>query len=523
MYDDSVGTRKTMGDVDVLYHDGLYHLFHLVLPNHDFIAHAVSRDGLKWERVENSIFIGHPGSWDDAMLWTMNVTRDPWDPSTWRMFYTGLARKDRQLVQRIGLATSKDLYVWRKAATRWKRVIHPGVNSADAAQMVTAEYAADSYLPIEAEAPHYEASIDDGRHWVSWRDPFFYAGDGRRLLLCSGRINHGPLTRRGCVAALEEGPDGTFKALPPLFHPGLYDDIEVPNLLSLESEFYLIGSIREDAKIRYWHAKSLAGPWKTYHDNVLLPQGNYAGRICHDQHGVLFWNFFSRNSNRMADNLMPPPKRLIRDTSGLLRATRFEGFEKRIARQGEASKISALQSCVSATHPLACTICQYEGDELRIENDSGFQAFAFDEDYSHFRLRGTLELRGLGKCGLIVRLNRETLDGYYLSLDLVKGIAQLRSWGTDYRASGDQMMAFKSLQAAYWRIVEEGRAQFDLLTHGSYIECSINGHVLLSVVDEQYAQGAVGFYLESAAAVVSDLQIEHLHAPSQSDHHLAVG
>ena len=35
-----------IGDVDVVFHEGKFHLFHLVLPNHDYIAHAVSTDGL---------------------------------------------------------------------------------------------------------------------------------------------------------------------------------------------------------------------------------------------------------------------------------------------------------------------------------------------------------------------------------------------------------------------------------------------------------------------------------------------
>ncbi|TMV66690.1 glycosyl hydrolase, partial [Thioclava sp. BHET1] len=84
--------RSDIGDVDVVYHDGLYHLFHLVLPNHDFIAHAVSNDGMTWRRVKNALFVDDPGAWDDDMLWTMHVTPDPDRHGGWRMFYTGLAR-----------------------------------------------------------------------------------------------------------------------------------------------------------------------------------------------------------------------------------------------------------------------------------------------------------------------------------------------------------------------------------------------------------------------------------------------
>ena len=49
------GFRKSeVGDVDVVRHGGEYHLFHLTLPNHDYIAHAVSKDGLHWRRVKNA-------------------------------------------------------------------------------------------------------------------------------------------------------------------------------------------------------------------------------------------------------------------------------------------------------------------------------------------------------------------------------------------------------------------------------------------------------------------------------------
>ncbi|HAH48553.1 MAG TPA: glycosyl hydrolase, partial [Planctomycetaceae bacterium] len=110
MFSESTWSRKSIGDVDVVYHDGLYHLFHLVLPNHDFIAHAISDNALNWRRVDNALFIGDPGNWDDLMLWTMHVTPDPHEPGRWGMFYTGISRRDQGKVQRIGLACSEDLY-----------------------------------------------------------------------------------------------------------------------------------------------------------------------------------------------------------------------------------------------------------------------------------------------------------------------------------------------------------------------------------------------------------------------------
>jgi len=120
MFFETEESRKAIGDVDVVYHDGLYHLFHLVLPNHDFIAHAVSTDGMNWRRVSNALFIGDPGSWDDLMLWTMHVSPDPHHPGRWRMFYTGLSRRERGRLQRIGMAISDDLYHWQRGPVNWR-------------------------------------------------------------------------------------------------------------------------------------------------------------------------------------------------------------------------------------------------------------------------------------------------------------------------------------------------------------------------------------------------------------------
>ena len=46
MFTETDGSRKTLGDVDVIYHDRVYRLLHLVLRNHGYIAHAVSTNAV---------------------------------------------------------------------------------------------------------------------------------------------------------------------------------------------------------------------------------------------------------------------------------------------------------------------------------------------------------------------------------------------------------------------------------------------------------------------------------------------
>ncbi len=511
--------RKTLGDIDVVYHDGIYHLFHLVLPNHDFIAHAVSDNGFTWRRVENALFIGHPGSWDDSMLWTMHVTRHPRRPGVWRMFYTGLSRRDHGAKQRIGLAESEDLFCWTKSPVWWKDRRSPLPYDLPG-QPPQPPFAHDpeSNFPLEPDGEYYECDVDEGRHWVSFRDPFYFHDGDQGWLLAAARVNHGPVVRRGCVSVMQETSLNQFQAKRPLYHPGLYDDIEVPNLFKIDGEFYLVGSMREDAKIRYWHTDRIGNPWKSYADNVLLATGNYAGRVCHDDRGILLWSFFTPPGlDRLSNNLMPPPKRVFRESNGRLSLRTYEGFESRIRSCADTSHLQSINSGDS------CECKMKSETACELTSESGFQAFVFDDDVESFRLRAKLCMIDSGKCGLVFRLDRETRDGYYLSLDLFKGVAQLRAWGSGPDGSGEDMMQFMSLQSGYWVCENRGTAMLQLLVYGSYIELSVNDRILLSLADQSYDKGAIGFYLESAELDVSNIQLDHFDSPVQDDAHLANG
>lgn len=524
MYSETTGSRKTLGDVDVLYHDGIYHLFHLVLPNHDFIAHAVSNNCLTWRRVENALFLGDPGSWDDSMLWTIHVSANPHKPGGWRMFYTGLSRRDHEQKQRIGMAESNDLFTWRKSPVSWKdRRSQLPYDLPGRPPQPPFDFDPESCFPLDSDGRYYESEVDEGRHWVSWRDPFYYREGDRGWLLTAGRVNDGPIVRRGCVAVMEETSPNQFEARPPLHHPALYDDVEVPNLFKLDGEYYLLGSMREDAKIRYWHTNEIGKPWRSYADNVLLATGNYAGRISHDEQGILLWNFFTPGgTDRMSNNLMPPPKRLVRTDSGHLQVCPFEGFELQVDRIAKVKSFDGLKrnqhSDVHSSGTLNTTLtCPF-----------GFQIFEInteqhDNHFGCFRLSATLEMLDEGKCGIAFRLDRETHDGYYLSLDLFKGVAQVRAWGSGPDGSGEEMMQFRSLQAAYWEQELRGRVEITLVAYGSYLELAVGGRVMLSLADQTFSSGSIGFCVESATLSVNNLRLEHFVPPVQSDEHLANG
>ena len=530
MFSEIDGSRKAIGDVDVLYHDGLFHLFHLVLPNHDFIAHAVSTDAIHWRRVRNSIFIGDPGSWDDLMLWTMHVSPDPHKEGSWRMFYTGITRRDRGRYQRLGMSVSDDLYHWKKYPVSWEDL--RGKNdpepikkareaaSRDAADECHAMLDDDSCFPLCPDPKYYEEDLEEARHLISFRDPYFFIYEGHHYLLAAARTNDGPIVRRGCVALMEEKAPHCFEVREPILSPGIYDDIEVPNFIQIGEQCYLIGSIREDAKIRYWHRNCECDDWQSYHDNVLMPQGNYAGRVCKDKKGWLLWCFFTMDrSDRTKDNLMPPPKRLARDKDGLLYLQTYEELSKWCLDPCNTKQIELLKPPRDAEEHSS----HEDGKRWELSSTCAFQGFLFKGDYESFRLKCSISVDGMGKCGFLFRINRETHDGYYLSLDLLKGVAQLRSWGTNRDVDGEHMMNFESLQAGYWVASRSCSVEISLFTFGSYIELSIDGRIVLSLADRCFKTGAVGIYLESRKLTMSDIDMRPVKNPDQMENHLVGG
>ena len=477
--------RSDIGDVDVIFHDGLYHLFHLVLPNHDFIAHAVSSDGMSWRRVKNALFVGEPGEWDDDMLWTMHVTPDPDNAGEWRMFYTGLSRAEYGRVQRVGLARSKDLYRWERSN--------------------------DGSFPLEISGRHYETGIDEGRHWVSFRDPYFFFEEetGQRLLLAAARINHGPVIRRGCVSVAREVTPGKFEFAAPLHRPGLYDDVEVPNLFKIEDRYYLLGSIREDTKIHYWYSDKIEGPYENYYDNVLLPHGNYAGRICANDGKPLLFCFFTKtdqiNGKDVVKKLLPPPKEVVRGPTGRLKLKSYSGFDALVTGSEQITAASQCRYLYGNGHATAVD----REDGLHLACRSGYEAFLLPGHHEDFRLRCELKLEGSGKCGLVLRVNGDG-DGYYLSLDMINGIAQIRAWGANPTPEFEHAFRYLTLQDGHFSASGDKPLQVEVVAHGMYLELSVNGFIVLSLVDESFEEGSVGFYAESAAVAVKDIVVETL-------------
>ncbi|MEP7253796.1 MAG: glycosyl hydrolase family 32 [Ginsengibacter sp.] len=464
MYSGSGFSDWEIGDITVIIHEGVYHLFHLIIPNHDYIAHAVSTDGMSWKRVSNALFVGDPGEWDDDMLWTMHVVNRG---TRFEMYYTGLQRRDRGVISRIGLAESADLVKWTK-------------NQKD-------------IYPIEPKGVFYEDKHSNPRKWLSFRDPFYFEHNGEVYLLVCARNISGPISRRGCVGVVKITND-KVSLLPPLLYPMVYDDIECPCVFQLNGRFYLIGSIREDIKVRYWFAPEFFAEYHSFHADVLLPQGNYAARTVQDGDHLLIFNFFYAGKID-ALRVLPPPKELDTDDSGRLLLKSYYRWDLMVTKTIEQSEFATVKRLLS--NPTSSL--EIEPGKWNCKSRSGYEIFCFQKPSDGFIWEGLLTIEGMGKLGIVSDIDNDG-NGYYISFDVANGLLQIRAWGFN-EANVRQNFIFTDIQSSVFNINGNKSFHFRLIRYGNYIELSIDDEVKLTLMDYTFSGSGLGLY--SASSVIS--------------------
>lgn len=155
------------------------------------IGHAVSTDLVHWERVADALVRGDLGDFDQTATWTGSVVRG--DDARWYLFYTGATFTDEgQIIQRIGLATSEDLYTWHRY---------------------------DRKPLVSADSRWYETMNDDpGQREEHWRDPWVFKdpdGHGWHMLI-TAQANTGPEGDRGVIGHARSDDLITWAVQPPL-------------------------------------------------------------------------------------------------------------------------------------------------------------------------------------------------------------------------------------------------------------------------------------------------------------------
>ncbi len=265
-----------------------YHLFFLKAPKsledpdlrHESarVGHAVGTDLREWTVLPDALGPGEPGAWDDLATWTGSVF---FAEGRWNLFYTGINTRERGNHQRIGLATSDDLVTWTK-------------------------------LPepvLTFDPSHYEGSVP-GWGGVDWRDPWVYrSGEAEEYrMLFTARAPGGEVDERGVVGFARSHDLLTWRAEEPMYAPGEFGHLEVPQLFEASGRWYLSYSVygsqhsvrrREQHPVEtgthYVTGPTESGPWHSPGAGFFSgdPAGElYAGRFERDPEGNLVFLAF---------------------------------------------------------------------------------------------------------------------------------------------------------------------------------------------------------------------------------------
>jgi beta-fructofuranosidase len=179
---------------------------------HATLGHAVSTDLTNWTLLPDPLERSAPGSWDDLATWTGSITRAD---GIWHLLYTGISTRDSGLIQRIGLATSRDLEHWERFG--------------------------DGPI-IEADPTWYELLDLDVGHQQAWRDPWVFAdpaGNGYHALITARRPS-GPPDARGVIGHAVSADLHRWEVRPPFPSPAGFGQLEVPQVVDAGNSALLV-------------------------------------------------------------------------------------------------------------------------------------------------------------------------------------------------------------------------------------------------------------------------------------------
>lgn len=214
------------------------------------IGHAISKDLFDWQVCDDAMGPSEEDAFDDLATWTGSVLKGP--DQLWYMFYSGISYREGGLVQRIGLATSADLYNWEKRK---------------------------DFQPLAADSRLYEKLGESTWSNETWRDPWVFEdpdGNGYHMFI-TARSKTGVEDDRGVVGYAFSIDLLNWEIRPALSEPGSgFADLEVTQMNIVDGKPVLLFSCltREFSMVRKSSGESgggKGGVWVLPCDSILGP------------------------------------------------------------------------------------------------------------------------------------------------------------------------------------------------------------------------------------------------------------
>ena len=202
--------------------------------------------------------------------------------------------------------------------------------------------------------------------------------------------------------------------------------------------------------------------------------------------------------------VLPPPKELSTDLYGRLILRSFYRWEQMatntVLQKDFGTPIRLLKN--------ATANFGIEDGKWICSSESGYEIFYFDQPSDNFIWEGKIRNNGLGKFGIVAHIDQES-NGYFISIDLIEGLIQLRSWG--YNPSNNrQNFIFSNLQSNVCVVPPSSSIHFKLICYGNYIELSVDGEVKLTLMDYIWSGPGMGLYTTASSIILEESIIKTL-------------
>lgn len=260
-------------------HAGAVHAFYLKAPTslghpdlrhaNARIGHSVSHDLIAWTTLPDALGPGADGDFDDLAVWTGSIVQHD---GVWHLFYTGVDKRTRTSVQRIGHATSLDLL-------SWDRVQATPVTTADA-----------RWYSTTAAPPAFDEP---------WRDPWVFRSeqDGLWHMLVTAREPDVDGSGHGLVGHCVSPDLFAWEVAAPLSSRSGFRQVEVMQVCDVDDRHVLVFCAAASDVIAEGvpaatgtytaPADGELGPFQFDRAEPIHAPGIYAGRILRNGEGSL--------------------------------------------------------------------------------------------------------------------------------------------------------------------------------------------------------------------------------------------